>query len=36
MEVGDRLVVIADFSVLRDVEQIIVGERNRTAAAEGA
>ena len=32
MEAGDRLVVIADFSVLHDVEQIIVGERNRAAA----
>ena len=32
MEAGDRLVVIADFSVLHDVEQIIVGEKNRAAA----
>ena len=32
MEAGDRLVVIADFSVLHDVQRIIVGEKNRAAA----
>ena len=32
LEVGDRVVVIADFGVLREVEQILVGDR---AAATG-
>lgn len=32
---GDRLVVIADFSVLKDVEQIIVGETGRAVATGG-
>lgn len=32
---GDRLVVIADFSVLQDVEQIIVGESGRAVARGG-
>ena len=36
MEVGDRVVVIADFSVLRDVRQIIVGEQHTAAATGGA
>ncbi|QLD84385.1 TrkA family potassium uptake protein [Natronomonas halophila] len=36
LEVGDRVVVIADFSVLRDVEQIIVGETDHAVAAGGA
>jgi trk system potassium uptake protein TrkA len=36
MEAGDRLVVIADFSVLRDVQQIIVGERGASVARGGA
>ena len=36
LEPGDRVVIIADFSVLRDVEQIIVGETNRVTATGGA
>lgn len=36
LEVNDRVVVIADFSVLREVEQIIVGEPTHAAAAGGA
>ncbi len=35
LEVGDRVVVIADFDVLREVEQILVGDR-AAAAAGGA
>lgn len=35
IEAGDRVVVIADFDVLRDVEQIIVGEDSRAVAAGG-
>ncbi len=35
LEAGDRLVVIADFSVLQDVEQIIVGETGRATATGG-
>ena len=35
LEAGDRVVVIADFSVLQDVEQIIVGESGRAKAAGG-
>jgi trk system potassium uptake protein TrkA len=34
LEVGDRIVAITDFSVLREVEQIIVGEAG-TAPARG-
>ena len=33
LEVGDRVVVIADFGVLREVEQILVGDR--AAVTEG-
>ncbi|MFQ3318905.1 MAG: trk system potassium uptake protein TrkA [Natronomonas sp.] len=36
LEAGDTVVVIADFSVLRDVEQIIVGETSRAVAQGGA
>jgi len=36
MEAGDRLVVIADFTVLEDVQQIIVGDRSPTAVTGGA
>jgi hypothetical protein len=36
MEVGDRVVVIADFSALRDVRHVIVGEEHTAAAAGGA
>jgi len=36
LEVGDRIVAIADFGVLREVEQIIVGETSGTRAAGGA
>jgi len=36
LEVGDRVVAIADFSVLREVEQIIVGEADRALAQGGA
>lgn len=36
LEVGDRIVAIADFSVLREVEQIIVGDAERTMARGGA
>jgi len=32
---GDRVVVIADYSVLQDVEQIIVGESGRAVARGG-
>ncbi len=32
LEAGDRVVVIADFDVLRDVEQLIVGEATHTRA----
>lgn len=32
LEAGDRVVVIADFSVLRDVEQILVGETSHAVA----
>jgi trk system potassium uptake protein TrkA len=35
LEVGDRVVVIADFDVLQDVQQIIVGESGRAVAAGG-
>ncbi len=35
LEVGDRLVAIADFAVLREVEQIIVGETGRALAQGG-
>jgi len=35
LEVGDRLVAIADFGVLREVEQIIVGETGRALAQGG-
>ncbi len=35
LEVGDRIVAIADFDVLREVEQIIVGEDNRAMAQGG-
>lgn len=35
LELGDRLVVIADFSVLHDVEQIVVGETSHRQAAGG-
>jgi trk system potassium uptake protein TrkA len=33
---GDRVVVIADYSVLEDVERIVVGETGRAAAKGGA
>ncbi len=33
LEVGDRLVVLADFEVLSDVRQLLVGERPELAAA---
>lgn len=36
LEVGDRIVAIADFSVLRDVRQIIVGESGRALTQGGA
>ncbi|MCY4730896.1 TrkA family potassium uptake protein [Natronomonas gomsonensis] len=36
LEAGDRVVIIADFSVLRDVEQIIVGETSQVTATGGA
>jgi trk system potassium uptake protein TrkA len=36
LEAGDRVVIIADFSVLRDVEQIIVGETSHVTATGGA
>jgi trk system potassium uptake protein TrkA len=36
LEVGDRVVVIADFSVLQDVQQIIVGGNDHAVAAGGA
>jgi trk system potassium uptake protein TrkA len=36
LEVGDRIVAIADFGVLREVEQIIVGEDGGARAAGGA
>jgi trk system potassium uptake protein TrkA len=36
LEIGDRIVAIADFSVLREVEQIIVGESGRALATGGA
>ncbi|MFW5963695.1 MAG: potassium channel family protein [Natronomonas sp.] len=36
LEAGDRVVIIADFSVLRDVEQIIVGETSQITATGGA
>ena len=36
LEVGDRIVAIADFGVLREVEQIIVGESGRAIAQGGA
>ncbi len=36
LEVGDRVVAIADFGVLREVEQIIVGESGRALAQGGA
>ncbi len=35
LEVGDRVVAIADFDVLREVEQIIVGEADRALARGG-
>ncbi|MFW6448226.1 MAG: potassium channel family protein [Halobacteriota archaeon] len=34
LEEGDRLVVLADFEVLSDVRQIVVGERSRVAPGE--
>jgi trk system potassium uptake protein TrkA len=36
MEAGDRLVVIADYTVLGDVQQIIVGDRSPAAVTGGA
>lgn len=36
LEVGDRIVAIVDFSVLREVEQIIVGESEPGIARGGA
>ncbi|WP_178918152.1 TrkA family potassium uptake protein [Natronomonas gomsonensis] len=36
LEAGDRVVIIADFSVLRDVEQIIVGDTSHVTATGGA
>ena len=36
MEAGDRLVVIADFAVLEDVQRIIVGDRSAAAVTGGA
>lgn len=36
LEVGDRIVAIADFSVLREVEQIIVGDTGGRLARGGA
>jgi trk system potassium uptake protein TrkA len=36
LEIGDRIVAIVDFSVLREVEQIIVGESGRALASGGA
>ncbi len=36
LEVGDRVVAIADFDVLREVEQIIVGETDSALARGGA
>lgn len=35
LEAGDRVVVLADFNVLDDVRQIIVGDTERRTAAEG-
>ena len=35
LEAGDRVVAIADFDVLREVEQIIVGETDRALAQGG-
>lgn len=35
LEVGDRIVVIADFDVLQDVRQIIVGDIGRALASGG-
>jgi trk system potassium uptake protein TrkA len=35
LELGDRLIVLADFGVLGDVRQIIVGDTGRAAAASG-
>lgn len=35
LESGDRLIVIADFSVLREVEQIIAGDTSRALADGG-
>ena len=35
LEAGDRVVVIADFDVLRDVEQILVGEAGKAVASGG-
>jgi len=36
LELGDRMVVLADFGVLGDVRQIVVGDASRTAATRGA
>jgi trk system potassium uptake protein TrkA len=36
LEVGDRVVAIADFGVLREVRQILVGESDRAFAQGGA
>ncbi|QSG01483.1 potassium channel family protein [Natranaeroarchaeum sulfidigenes] len=36
LEEGDRLVVLADFDVLGDVRQILVGDNSRAAAQAGA
>ncbi|WP_226023034.1 potassium channel family protein [Halomicrobium salinisoli] len=36
LDVGDHMVVLADFDVLGDVRSIIVGETGRAAAAGGA
>jgi trk system potassium uptake protein TrkA len=32
LEVGDRVAVLADFAVLEDVRQILVGDASRTTA----
>jgi len=36
LELGDRMVVLADFAVLGDVRQIIVGDASRATATGGA
>ena len=35
LELGDRIVVLADFGVLGDVRQLIVGDSSRAAPAGG-